>query len=337
MQRNIYLDYLRGLSTLAVMVYHYTTRYDMLFGHIGDYPIYSRYGSYGVLVFFLLSGYLTFSRVESIQPKKFLKKRFLKLYPAYWIAMIFTACFTFFFLPELAVSLKDFILNFSMVQMYLGAKNVDGAYWTMSCELAFYFLIWLICIAKVRIEKAIIAWIIIEIIILALPNVGIMSMVKKLNDMLYLHCFMAGGMISLIEREVFDHNSKGSIVRIPVMTCVCVFFISQQFMTHEVVSGYFLLIIAVLLWLAIIAYRKSWTLPKYGGTILKPIAWIASISYPFYLFHQNIGYIIIKYLESHSFVGEYMLIVPFTIVTVLAYLLHKYIEEPLTRKLVISK
>lgn len=61
-QRNIYLDYLRGLSALAVMLFHYTTRYDMLFGHTGGYPLYFKYGSYGVLVFFLLSGYLTFGR-----------------------------------------------------------------------------------------------------------------------------------------------------------------------------------------------------------------------------------------------------------------------------------
>lgn len=77
-QRNIYLDYLRGLSALAVMLFHYTTRYDMLFGHTGGYPLYFKYGSYGVLVFFLLSGYLTFGRIDNVRksPRKFLYKRF---------------------------------------------------------------------------------------------------------------------------------------------------------------------------------------------------------------------------------------------------------------------
>lgn len=69
MKRNIYLDYLRGLSAIAVMLYHYTTRYDQLFGHTTDYPVFFQYGSYGVLVFFLLSGYLTFGRIEKYKPE----------------------------------------------------------------------------------------------------------------------------------------------------------------------------------------------------------------------------------------------------------------------------
>ena len=174
-QRNIYLDYLRGLSALAVMLFHYTTRYDMLFGHTGGYPLYFKYGSYGVLVFFLLSGYLTFGRIDNVRksPRKILYKRFLRLYPTFWIVMICTAILTYFFLPELSVSVKDFFLNLTMVPMYLGAKNIDGAYWTLSCELAFYLFVWLIGISRIKTKSAIFLWFVIQAIIVALPENGV--------------------------------------------------------------------------------------------------------------------------------------------------------------------
>lgn len=333
MKRNIYLDYFRGFSALAVMLYHYATRYDMLFGHVGEYPIMVRYGSYGVLVFFLLSGYLTFSRESSINTRTFLQKRFLRLYPSYWIALTFTAMLTWVYLPELSVSLKDFLLNFTMVQMYLGAKHVDGAYWTLACELFFYVFVWLICVSRIDSKKAICGWFVLQTGILLLPDVGAFAMVKKFNDLLYFHCFMAGGLISLIERE-FQNREKlrsENVCNLVIYSVLCIFFVSQQFIAHEAASGFFMIIATGLLGLAVWLYDKGYSLPLGGAIILKPIAWFAAISYPFYLLHQNIGYIIIKRMESVGMTNEIYLVSPFLIVLGLAYLLHRYVEKPLLK------
>jgi len=209
MTRNIYFDYLRGISAIAVMLYHYTTRFDQLFGHVESYPIDVNYGSYGVLVFFLLSGYLTFKKAEDIKPVAFLKKRFLRLYPSFWVAMIITATLTYFFLPELSVSIKDFFLNLTMIPMYLGAESVDGAYWTMSCELAFYFFICASVVLRFSPKKAIISWLILQIIILCLRDISIFSLISKLNDLLYFHCFMIGGIIVIIEHKALKYREIG--------------------------------------------------------------------------------------------------------------------------------
>lgn len=333
MQRNIYLDYLRGFSAIAVMLYHYTTRYDMLFGHIGEYPLMARYGSYGVLVFFLLSGYLTFSRDSSINTRTFLQKRFCRLYPGYWIALVVTSVLTWSFLSELSVSLKDFFLNFSMVQMYLGAKHVDGAYWTLSCELFFYVFIWLICVSRIYSKKAICGWFVLQTGLLLLPDEGSFAMVKKFNDLLYFHCFMTGGLISLIERELRNNEKIKSenVCNIAIYSILCIFFVSQQFIAHESASGYFMIIATGLLGIAVWLYDKGYSLPLGGAIILKPVAWFATISYPFYLLHQNIGYIIINRMESVGMTNEIYLVIPFIIILGLAYLLHTYIENPLLR------
>lgn len=334
MKRNIYLDYLRGLSAIAVMLYHYTTRYDQLFGHTTDYPVFFQYGSYGVLVFFLLSGYLTFGRIEKYKPESFIVKRFKKLYPSYWIAMIVTAVATYFMLPELSVSLKDFFLNFSMIQMYLGAKNVDGAYWTLSCELFFYFFIYLICLSKVKCIKAILIWFVFQIVLLLLPppvvQNGMVILLKKFNDLLYFHCFMVGGLISIIEQKMMcKPNNSRRLFEIAGLIVLCLFFISQQFISHEFSSGIFFIISTLLLSMSVLLYDKRILLPSFLYKLLMPIAWFAVLSYPFYLLHQNLGYIIIKSMESFGLVNELYLIIPFTIILLLAYALYKIVEEPI--------
>lgn len=333
-QRNIYLDYLRGLSALAVMLFHYTTRYDMLFGHTGGYPLYFKYGSYGVLVFFLLSGYLTLGRIDNVRksPRKFLYKRFLRLYPTFWIVMICTAILTYFFLPELSVSVKDFFLNLTMVPMYLGAKNIDGAYWTLSCELAFYLFVWLIGISRIKTKSAIFLWFVIQAIIVALPENGVgFSVINKVNDLLYFHCFMVGGIIFLLEQKISGRETrKQDIVEYFVLTTMYVFFVSQQFLSHELPSGVFMIVAVVLLILSILLYNKSLFLSNSITKMLEPLVWFAIISYPFYLLHQNIGFVIIRWLESVGFASEFWLIIPFALITGLACLLHKYVEKPMS-------
>lgn len=51
--RNIYFDYLRGIAALLVVLFHYTTRYDMLFGHKDSLLISFPHGSFAVLTFFI--------------------------------------------------------------------------------------------------------------------------------------------------------------------------------------------------------------------------------------------------------------------------------------------
>jgi peptidoglycan/LPS O-acetylase OafA/YrhL len=65
------------------------------------------------------------------------------------------------------------------------------------------------------------------------------------------------------------------------------------------------------------------------------LAFIASISYPLYLIHQKIGFIIIsKIIEYTGCVSEIIIIVPIAISIVIAYLIHKFIE---TRNITILK
>ena len=259
-KRNPFLDYLRGLSALLVMLFHYTTRYDMLYGHAGNYPLMISRGSFAVLMFFLLSGYLTFKGLPKYSPKSFVRNRFFRLYPTYWLCLIITGLVVAAFMPSLAVSGKDFILNFTMLQMYLGAHSVDGAYWTLTCEVMFYVLILAVCLFKGGKYggQVIIGWFILQLLLLIIPDGGVFGLVKKFNFYLYFHCFMAGGVVAILEKQWLTKGNSEKLP-IPMIVALCIalaFFVSQQFIDHEFDSGLFMAISVLLLCASVVLYSK---------------------------------------------------------------------------------
>ena len=84
MKKNIpALNYIRAISAIMVMLYHYTTRYMMSYlnipadkNHLGLW-----YGFWAVYTFFILSGFLTVISTggDETHPRKFLEKRFFRL------------------------------------------------------------------------------------------------------------------------------------------------------------------------------------------------------------------------------------------------------------------
>lgn len=156
---------------------------------------------------------------------------------------------------------------------------------------------------KDKTKSAIFLWFVIQAIIVALPENGVgFSVINKVNDLLYFHCFMVGGIIFLLEQKISGRETrKQDIVEYFVLTTMYVFFVSQQFLSHELPSGVFMIVAVVLLILSILLYNKSLFLSNSITKMLEPLVWFAIISYPFYLLHQNIGFVIIRWLESGWF------------------------------------
>lgn len=87
-QRNYGLDYLRFFSILMIFSFHYACTYSLF-----ESPIYKHanggWGCPGTTVFFVLSGYLLRNRYKEISNlKTFYVKRFLSIFPAFYIAFI---------------------------------------------------------------------------------------------------------------------------------------------------------------------------------------------------------------------------------------------------------
>lgn len=136
------LDGLRGLAALSVVLYHYLFRYNLTFGHDFVPWAITEYLAHGVRVFFVISGFVIFMTLEKIeQPMDFVASRVARLYPAFWACCTITwLVVSVFGLENREVGFTDYLVNLTMIQEYVDFPNVDGVYWTLTVELAFYFL-----------------------------------------------------------------------------------------------------------------------------------------------------------------------------------------------------
>lgn len=136
------LDVLRGIAAISVVVQHYTTSA----GIMNDLSYFS-FGKFGVVLFFLISGFLIPNSLSHRNEKpimSFLVSRFFRLYPIYWVSIIF------FVLTSITLN-NDFdtltvLINFTMFQKFIGVRDVIGVYWTLFIEMCFY----IICVASFK-------------------------------------------------------------------------------------------------------------------------------------------------------------------------------------------
>lgn len=142
------LDALRGIAALVVLVFHFSLLSP-------DLLKFTKFGVTGVDLFFIISGFVITMSLERIQfGYQFVINRFSRLYPTYWAAVIFTfgiICINKYFLgayPQTPLPTYDFFCNLSMFQYYLGAKDLDGPYWTMIIEMLFYLVMLYLFLTK---------------------------------------------------------------------------------------------------------------------------------------------------------------------------------------------
>jgi peptidoglycan/LPS O-acetylase OafA/YrhL len=149
--RIAYLDGLRAIAILTVIMFHYYYNFpknvNVLYGKDIGELIFIKYGKLGVMLFFSISGFvITQTLHSSASPKHFISKRFSRLFPAmllcsmltYTVSFILPTTYTsnaYSFLPSLTfIEPKVFNLIFRTEKF----EWMDGAYWSLFTEVRFY-------------------------------------------------------------------------------------------------------------------------------------------------------------------------------------------------------
>lgn len=140
--RNEGIDFLRAVAIMAVIAYHYTARMPDRYLHYPSAVQDISLGALGVQLFFIISGYCIFLTLErSSDVLTFWSKRFSRLQPAYVVAIIITfLTVAYFGLPGREVTPLQAIGNFFWLTI-VGVPEVDGAYWSLIVEVKYYVVL----------------------------------------------------------------------------------------------------------------------------------------------------------------------------------------------------
>ncbi|MFI9563759.1 acyltransferase family protein [Streptomyces rishiriensis] len=146
------LDGIRLLAALMVAAHQYagTDRANRPGNPIWGRPVshvmptvfhVAAYGWIGVEIFFVISGSVVCMSCWGRTPGQFFVSRVMRLYPAYWFAVLFTTA-VLAALPGVWERLgpREVLLNLTRLQSGSGVRDVDGVYRTLWSELRFYLL-----------------------------------------------------------------------------------------------------------------------------------------------------------------------------------------------------
>ncbi|MCK7593977.1 acyltransferase family protein [Pseudomarimonas salicorniae] len=317
------LDALRGIAALSVLLYHYTTRFDQKHGHGEPLPFSFESGFLGVNLFFAISGFVIFMTLDRVRvPADFVVSRFSRLFPAFWAAIALT--FTIEWLAQpLAqpIAPGQALLNVFMLHGYFGVPSVDGVYWTLQVELFFYlgmFLLWLGGALR-QPFWAISAWLLaswgtwLAPMLLGRPLPHALSEALLLSHFPY---FALGIAVYLgLAREVRQPRSAAVLAVLALLSVL---------LAEGLVRAGWALLFGIALIAGLYAGRRprAW---------LRPLVWLGAISYPLYLLHQDIGYVVLQWLQAEQ-VGLLARIGLTTAVAIgLAALVHYAVENPAMR------
>jgi peptidoglycan/LPS O-acetylase OafA/YrhL len=144
-ERFHHIDAMRAVAVILVIWTHYAERFGPIAGSQQVLDILQRsvnFGRIGVVLFFAISGMLipTSLRGESgVGTKRFLIRRFLRLYPAYWLALP-AGYFVHWYLFDKKMNIYGFLANVTMIPVAFGESLILPHGWTLETELYFYGL-----------------------------------------------------------------------------------------------------------------------------------------------------------------------------------------------------
>jgi peptidoglycan/LPS O-acetylase OafA/YrhL len=311
-QRISELDALRGIGVLLVVLFHYTYRYYEYYGStIPDFNF--RYGRLGVELFFLISGFVIFMTVEKTNSAKtFILSRISRLFPGYWFAIIFTFILVAFFgLPGLEVSWKAMLFNLTMTQELFDIPNVDPAYWSLFPELVFYGLIALVLVLNKHayFDYVFSAWMLVVFVNLF---TDIPLAVQELFNLRYGVFFIAGIQFYRWKKARENQTSFSRLQMTLLLLSLGFTWYSYDMVSAFVITSFyglfFLLIVNRLAFLNV-----------------RPLLFIGAVSYPFYLVHTCLGFIVMNELGLALW-SEFL--IAFSLSLAIATGMHYFIEKP---------
>ncbi|MGR4879241.1 acyltransferase family protein [Streptomyces sp. LARHCF249] len=329
------LDGLRLLAAVSVVLFHYlagTGTIPWQRTAVELFPTLHRvagFGWLGVVFFFMISGFVICMSAWGKSLQQFWRGRILRLFPLYWAAVVLASAAARLgprTPGEQRVTFGQMLTNLTMLHEPLGVYHVDNVYWTLWAELRFYLLFSLVVLLGTSYRRiATFCWVWALGSVLA-PKSGI-PLLDQLLLPAWAPFFIAGIAFYLVRRA---GRIEGETLGILALSWLLMQHHLPAIMRaegHGINWKVCLTAITVMyLLMGLIALGKlDWIQWRW-----LPVA--GAISYPLYLVHQSLGVRVIWRWNEQW--GAWPTLLGVTAAMVLiAWLLHRVVERPLTRLL----
>ncbi len=329
------LDGIRFLAAAYVVVFHFSAG-DRSSWHGPSRVLFAplfhvaSYGWLGVELFFMISGFVICLSAWGKSVGEFAISRFVRLYPAYWFAIMLTT--TVLLVDQSrahALSWSQVLTNLTMTESYAQVPAVDPSYWTLAIELNFYLLVavtltwrgftynrvvtfcavWLAASLFDAVTDSYWYGLLVQPLYVPFFVAGIVAyLMHRFGPSLalwaLLACCWACAMYRLVDRTAVQHPSGVTL---------------NYWVSAVIVSGFFILLTLVALH-KLNAVRGRWLVTA------------GALTYPLYLLHQQIGETLIRSLD-HRVPSWALLVGVFAFMLVLSWLVQHYAERPLARRI----
>lgn len=332
--RITFLDGLRGLAIMLVLLYHACTRWSDILPYgekFSSFPL-VKYGWLGVNLFFLISGFVILMSLEKCSSvREFLTRRWLRLFPAMLIcsALIYATAGLFPERPGGSPTPSSLLPGLTFVEPSWWSNlsgypvtPLEGAFWSLFVEFKFYVFAALIYYWKGR--NVLFGCLLTAFVLYVVSDVarkhGGGSTVVALNDL-----------FNTLSFETFNWFASGAAFYVFFKTkdarwwvfALCL-AIAGPLGFHQQTAGRFVAATAVSLMFALTLYVPAIRIPL----DTRVLQFFGYISYPLYLVHENMMIAtIIKMGREFAFIPHFVLpFIAIAMLVALAYLITRYVE-----------
>ena len=342
-KRNIFIDALKGISIIAVVLYHFG-------GEVLPY------GYLGVDVFFVVSGYFLYKNMipqlieGRFSYKKYIIKKIVRLYPIIVLLILFSILLGFFLmlpddyenLSESAIASAFFANNILQCITTKDYWDISNLYkplmhlWYVGVLMQAYIVIPLLYIIANKFKKKQKCFIVLSICLTILSFV------------LYVLPFPAEFKFYYLPFRLFELTLGGILVFVndnkklsqPTLLSSFAYYFAFFLLIvlfcvrDEIISKEFMLIFTVVascLLLYILQKNKMYD----GLLVFRILAPIGKASYSIYIWHQLIvAFIFYSIVSTHNL---HVLLIILPIIIIISFVSHKIIEEKIEKAIVQDK
>lgn len=333
--RNYYpnLDIIRFLAALWVVLTHY--------GHIGPYlgltgygpsegilATFFQYGYLGVPIFFILSGFVIAHVSIGVDPLKFLSNRILRLMPAFWGCMTISLLLITSLGETNVLDIKLWFANLFLLPQVFGQPFVDGVYWTLVLELVFYAWVFVLLLSGLfhkHLLKICGFW-------LALSFANNLYLENHAFELLFITYYSGAFIAGLVMWHAKQNSWVFSHTLLIVFAMASLSFgiehlgVQSQLPNFNNQPDLLTSAICALFSIGMVAagiYGKSIPVKRSFAVML------GAISYPLYLIHQEVGYLLLQVFNDLGYTSFEAGARVLVMIILVSFIIHVIIEKPI--------